>query len=56
MLVRRERDHSPLRVGIAERREDPAADAEIRMAVVGVLDGVFESECDAAESGRRHTV
>jgi hypothetical protein len=49
-LLRREADHPELVVRISERREDPAADAKVGVAVVGVFDGLFEAEGDPAKS------
>jgi hypothetical protein len=54
LLRGRERHHAVFPVGIAKRRKDPAADAEIRMPVVRLFHSVLERERDSSKAGRCH--
>jgi len=56
LLVGCEADHAPFLVGIPERGEDPATNAEVGMTVVRLFEGVFEAERNTSESGRRHAL
>jgi hypothetical protein len=56
LLVGCEADHAPFFIGIPERGEDPATDAEVGMTVVRLFDGVFETERHTSKSCRRHAL
>src|SRR5262245_13263498 len=54
LLLRRQLDHAPVRIGIAEGSEDALPHAEIRRAVMRAFDALGKAESDLAEAGDGH--
>src|SRR5580658_790501 len=54
LLVRKQLDHSPGFVRITERGENFSVHAEIRMILVGILDGFRKAQRDAAKFSSGH--
>src|SRR2546430_11010736 len=54
LLLRGELDHAPAAAGIAQRREDAARYAKVRVTHVSGFDGLRETQGDASELARRH--
>src|SRR2546425_5497181 len=49
LLLRGELDHAPAAAGIAERRENPARHAKVRVAHVSGFRGLWQTQGDASE-------
>jgi hypothetical protein len=54
LLIARENGHTPLRVWIAERGEDPTSNPKVGMAVVRLFDRILEAERYPPKSRWRH--